>query len=117
MWAVVAGLTNLIPYLGAIIVGVGSAVTGLVQFGTVGMALLVGAASFAIHTLIGNLLTPWLMGRASRMSPVAVFVAVLLFGWLWGVWGLFLGVPMLMVVKSICDRVEELQAVGELLGT
>ncbi len=117
MWAVVAGLTNLIPYLGAIIVGVGSAVTGLVQFGTVGMALLVGASSFAIHTLIGNLLTPWLMGRASRMSPVAVFVAVLLFGWLWGVWGLFLGVPVLMVVKSICDRVEELHAVGELLGT
>ena len=117
VWAVVAGLTNLIPYLGAIIVGVGSAVTGLVQFGTVGMALLVGAASFAIHTLIGNLLTPWLMGRASRMSPVAVFVAVLLFGWLWGIWGLFLGVPVLMVVKSVCDRIEELHAVGELLGT
>ena len=117
VWAVVAGLTNLIPYLGAIIVSVGSAVTGLVQFGTVGMALLVGATSFAIHTLIGNLLTPWLMGRASRMSPVAVFVAVLLFGWLWGVWGLFLGVPVLMALKSICDRIEELRAVGELLGT
>ena len=115
-WGVVATLTNLIPYLGAIIVGTASAVTGLVQFGTLEMGLLVGASSFAIHTVIGNLLTPWWMGRASRMSPVAVFVAVLLFGWLWGVWGLFLGVPVLMVVKSVCDRIDELSAVGELLG-
>ena len=115
-WGVVAGLTNLIPYLGAILVSAASAVTGFVQFGTVEMGLLVGGASFAIHTIIGNLLTPWWMGRASRMSPVAVFVAVLLFGWLWGVWGLFLGVPILMVIKTICDRVEELRTVGELLA-
>jgi predicted PurR-regulated permease PerM len=56
------------------------------------------------------------MGRASRMSPVAVFLAVLVFGWLWGVSGLLLGVPILLVVKSICDRVEDLKPVGELLG-
>jgi predicted PurR-regulated permease PerM len=116
VWGVVAGVTNLIPYLGAILVGGASTVVALVQFGTVGMALTVGATSFAIHTLIGNVLTPWWMGRASRMSPFAVFVAVLLFGWLWGVVGLLLGPPILMVVKSICDRVDELAPVGELLG-
>jgi len=97
-------------------VGAGSAVVALVQFGTADMAVVVGLISFTIHTLIGNVLTPWWMGRASRMSPVAVFLAVLVFGWLWGVAGLLLGVPILLVVKSICDRVEDLKPIGELLG-
>lgn len=116
-WGVVAGITNLIPYVGALFVGAGSALVGLVQFGSVEMALVVGGTSFVIHTLIGNLLTPWWMGRASRMSAVAVFIAVLVFGWLWGVAGLLLGVPILLVVKSICDRVEDLKPVGEILGS
>ncbi|HWK85268.1 MAG TPA: AI-2E family transporter [Caldimonas sp.] len=116
VWGVFAGITNLIPYLGAVIVGGASALVGFIQFGAIDMGLLVGASSFAIHTLVGNLLTPWLTGKASRMSPLAVFVSVLAFGWLWGVWGLLLGVPILMVVKSICDRVDGLNPVGELLG-
>lgn len=116
VWGVVAGLTNLIPYVGAVIVGGASAVAGLVQFGSAEMALLVGGSSFVIHALIGNVLTPWWMGRASKMSPLAVFVAVLVFGWLWGVSGLLLGVPILMVVKSVCDRIDDLKPVGELLG-
>ncbi|MEO8526930.1 MAG: AI-2E family transporter, partial [Caldimonas sp.] len=89
---------------------------GVVQFESLDRGLIIGASSFAIHTLVGNLLTPWWMGRAGRMSPFAVFVGVLVFGWLWGVWGLLLGVPILMVVKSICDRIDQLNPVGELLG-
>lgn len=116
VWGVAAGITNLIPYVGAIVVGAGSALLGLVQFGSVEMALAVGGSSFAIHTVFGNLLAPWWMGRASRMSPFVVFVAVLLFGWLWGISGLLLGVPVLMVIKSVCDRVEDLKPIGELLG-
>ena len=50
------------------------------------------------------------------MNPVAVFVGVLAWGWLWGAWGLLLGVPILMVIKAVCDRVDDLNAVGELLG-
>ena len=116
VWGVVAAVTNLIPYAGALFVGGGAAVVALVQFGTIEMALIVGASSFAVHTVVGNVLTPWWMGRASKMSPVAVFIAVLLFGWLWGVWGLLLGVPILLVIKSVCDRVEDLKPIGELLG-
>ena len=116
VWGVIAGITNLIPYLGAVLVGGGSALVAFLQFGTVEMGLLVGASSFAIHTFIGNLLTPWWLGRASRMNPFVVFVAVLLFGWLWGIAGLLLGVPILMVAKAICDRVDDLKPVGELLG-
>ena len=116
VWGVVAAVTNLIPYLGALVVGGGAGVVALVQFGTPEMAIIISATSFAIHTVIGNVLTPWWMGRASKMSPVAVFIAVLVFGWLWGVWGLLLGVPMLLVAKSVCDRVEDLKPIGELLG-
>jgi predicted PurR-regulated permease PerM len=116
VWAILAGVTNLIPYLGAAVIGLASAVVGVVQFESLDRGLIIGASSFAIHTLVGNLLTPWWMGRASRMSPFAVFVGVLVFGWLWGIWGLLLGVPILMVVKSICDRIDELKPVGELLG-
>lgn len=115
-WGLVAGVTNMIPYLGATFVGIAAALTGFVQFGNLEMALLVGGSSFAIRAVVGNLLAPWWLGRASRMNPVAVFIAVLAFGWLWGVWGLFLGVPVLMVVKAICDRVEELQPAAELLA-
>lgn len=116
IWGIIAFATNLIPYVGAVIVGAGSALAGVVQFGSLEPALLVGASSFAIHAVVGNLLTPWLTGRASRMSALAVFVGVLAFGWLWGPVGLILGVPILMVIKAVCDRVEELKPVGDFLG-
>lgn len=116
VWGVAAGVTNLIPYFGAVIIGAGSALVGFMQFGTLELALLIGGASFAIHAVVGNLLTPWLTSRAGRMSPVAVFVGVLAWGWLWGVSGLILGVPILMAVKAVCDRIEDLKPVGELLG-
>jgi predicted PurR-regulated permease PerM len=117
VWGVAAAVTNLIPYFGAVIIGAGSAVLGFMQFGRLDMALLIGAASFAIHGIVGNLLTPWMTSRASRMNPVAVFVGVFAWGWLWGVWGLLLGVPILMAVKAVCDRVDDLKPIGELLGS
>ena len=116
VWGVVAGVLNLVPYVGSIVVTGASGLVAFLQFGTFDMALAVGAASLVIHTLVGNLLTPWLTSRTSSMSPVAVFVSVLAWGWLWGLWGLLLGIPIMMGVKAICDRVEDLHAVGELLG-
>ena len=116
VWGIAAGVFNLIPYVGSIAVTAGSALVAFLQFGTPQMALAVGGASLFIHTLTGNLLTPWLTSKTSRMNPVAVFVAVLFWGWLWGVGGLLLGVPILMVIKAICDRVEDLKPAGELLG-
>ncbi len=71
---------------------------------------------FAIHLVVGQLVTPMLTSRASRMNPVAVFVGVLAWGWLWGAVGLLLGVPILLAIKAVCDRVVGLKAVGELLG-
>ncbi|MGB5132869.1 MAG: AI-2E family transporter [Steroidobacteraceae bacterium] len=116
IWAIAAGVLNLIPYLGAVIVIAGSAIVALLQFGTLSMALLIGGVSLLIRILEGMLLTPWLTGRAGRMNPVVVFVGVLFWGWLWGVSGLLLGVPIIMIIKAICDHVEDLKPIGELLG-
>ena len=116
VWGVVAGVTNLVPYVGAIATSMGAAVFVAVQFGAIDLGLYAGAVSLAIHTVVGNILTPWWMGRASRINPFAVFVSLLVFGWLWGVWGLLLGVPVLMATKAVCDHVEDLQPIGELLG-
>ena len=116
VWGVAAALLNLAPYIGSLLITGASALMAFLQFGTLDMALAVGGASLVIHTLVGNLLTPWLTSRTSSMSPVAVFVSVLAWGWLWGLWGLLLGIPIMMAVKAVCDRVEDLKPVGELLG-
>ncbi|MDO9419456.1 MAG: AI-2E family transporter [Herminiimonas sp.] len=117
VWGIAAGVLNLVPYVGALVTAVASALVGFLQFGSLNMALLVAGASLLIHTLVGNLITPWLTSRTGRMSPVAVFVGLLAWGWLWGVWGLLLGIPILMIVKSICDRVDDLKPIGEFLGS
>ena len=116
LWGIAAGLLNTIPYLGAAIITGGSLVVGFLQFETIAMALTVSGLSVIITSIEGYLLTPWLTSRASQMSAVAVFVGVLFWGWLWGAWGLLLGVPILMAIKTVCDHVEDYQAVGELLG-
>jgi predicted PurR-regulated permease PerM len=115
-WGIGAGVLNLIPYIGSVIVAGGAGVVAFVQFGDLRMPLAVAGASLLIHTIQGNLIVPWLTSKASSLNAVAVFVGVLAWGWLWGVWGLLLGVPILMVLKAICDRVEDLKPVGELLG-
>ena len=117
VWGVVAGVLNMVPYVGSLITAAASALVAFLQFGSINMALAVGSASVVIHTLVGNLLTPWLTSRASRLSPVAVFMGLLVWGWLWGVWGLLLGIPILMIVKSVCDRIEDLKPIGEFLGS
>ena len=117
VWGIAAGVLNLVPYVGSLITAVATALVGFLQFGTVNMAMVVGGASLVIHTIVGNIITPWLTSRASRLSPVAVFVALLAWGWLWGVWGLLLGIPIMMIVKSVCDRVDDLKPLGEFLGS
>ncbi len=116
IWAIAAGLFNSIPYFGPVVVTGGIAVVSFLQFGTVGMAAFVAAIALAITSLEGFLLTPWLTSRASSMNAVAIFVGLLFWSWLWGVWGTLLAVPILMVLKAVCDRIEDLKPVGELLG-
>lgn len=116
VWGVVAFVFNFIPYIGSVAASTAAMLAGFVQFGTFEMALLIGGITLIINFAEAYALTPWLTSRSTRMNPVAVFVGVLAWGWLWGIWGLFLGVPILVVIKVICDRVDEFKAVGELLG-
>ena len=116
MWGVVAGVLNLVPYIGAIVTTAGTALVAFLQFGTLGMAFAVGSISLVINTLEGYWLTPWLASRASSMNAVVVFLGLLFWGWLWGPWGLVLGLPILMVIKVICDHVEDFKPIGEFMG-
>jgi predicted PurR-regulated permease PerM len=115
-WGIVAGVLNTIPYFGPVIVSGALFVVGYLQFQALGPAFAITAAALAITSLEGWLLAPVLMGRAARMNPVAIFVGLLFWSWVWGAWGVILAVPMMMMFKAICDRVEDLQPVAELIG-
>ena len=116
LWGLVAGIFNSIPYYGPLLVTGGLSVVGFLQFGTVGMTAAVAGVSLLITTLEGMLLTPMLVGRAASMNQVAVFAGMIFWSWTWGIWGMLLAVPMMMVVKVVCDRVEPFQPIGHLLG-
>jgi predicted PurR-regulated permease PerM len=116
VWGILAGVFNSIPYFGPVIVSGAIAAVAFVQFGTVEMAGIAAGVALVITSLEGFLLTPWLTSRAARMNAVAVFVGLLFWGWVWNVWGMLLAVPMMVVLKTVCDHVEEFKPVGELLG-
>jgi predicted PurR-regulated permease PerM len=116
VWGILAGVFNSIPYFGPVLVTAGTAAVGFVQYGTLRMTIVVAGISLVITSLEGFLLTPWLTSRAARMNAVAIFVGLLFWGWVWNVWGMLLAVPMLVVLKTICDHVEDFKGIGELLG-
>jgi predicted PurR-regulated permease PerM len=117
VWGVVAGILNLIPYVGSAVFIVAATLAVFVQTGQMEKALAIAGITVVTNTIKGNLLMPWLTSKASSMNAVAVFIGVLFWGWLWGAWGLLLGIPIMMVIKAVCDRVDHLKPVGELLGT
>jgi len=116
VWGLAAGILNTIPYFGPIIVTIGLAIVGFLQFGRIEMAAAVAGAALVITSLEGWLLTPMLLGRVGRLNHIAIFASLLFWSWLWTVWGMLLAVPILMVMKAICDHVEELQPVADFLG-
>ena len=116
MWGVAAGVFNSIPYFGPVIVAGATAVAAFLQFDTITMALYVSGVSVVITSLEGWLLTPWLTSRAARTNEVAMFIGLIFWSFVWGIWGTLLAVPMLVVVKAFCDRIDDLKPIGELLG-
>jgi predicted PurR-regulated permease PerM len=116
VWGVLAGIFNSIPYVGPLLVTGSVGVVAFLQFNDVLRTFYVCAATLGITSLEGFLLTPMLMSRAAQMNPVAIFVGLLFWSWIWGLWGTVLAVPLLMMLKAICDHVEDLRSFGELLG-
>jgi predicted PurR-regulated permease PerM len=116
LWGVAAGVFNTVPYFGPVIVAAGTFVVAFIQFDSASMAFYVSGISLAITALEGWLLTPWLTSRTARTNEIAVFVGLIFWSFVWGIWGTLLAVPMLVVVKAFCDHIEDLKPVGELLG-
>jgi predicted PurR-regulated permease PerM len=115
-WACFGGVLHLIPYAGPTALVVITALVAYVQFDTLQPVAMVVGVTLALVGVIGLLLVPWLTQRVGRINAVIVFVALLFWGWLWGVWGLLLGVPIVMAIKAVCERVEELRPISEFLG-
>jgi predicted PurR-regulated permease PerM len=116
LWGLAAGLFNFIPYVGPLVVAAGLFLAGIVQFGDLALAALVGGVSIAITSIEGFVFTPIVFGRAARVNPVAVFIGFLFWGWLWGLWGMLLALPLLLIIRAIADRVEDLAPLAELLS-
>lgn len=115
-WAIAAAALHLVPYFGSGLTAVCLGVAAFMQFGTVGVAATAAGGSLLIATLIGSIVQTWMTGRMAKMNPVAVFVALLLFTWLWGPWGMLLAIPMTVIAKVVADHIEELEFFAEFLG-
>lgn len=115
VWGLLAGVLFAIPVVGPVVIVTAAALAGFVQFGSIGMAVLLASVCTVIGVFEGNVLTPWLMSRVGEMNPVAVFISLLFWGWIWGVWGLLLAIPMTAAIKAVCERIEDFQGFAELL--
>lgn len=116
VWGVAAGVLHFIPYLGSALTVLAAGIAAFVHFGSVLHALAIAGVALLVAGSIGFIFMTWLQSRAARINPAVLFIALLFFGWLWGISGLLLGAPLVAIVKVICDRVDALHPVGELLG-
>ena len=116
VWGVAGAVLHTVPYLGAAALAGAAGLAAYVQLGSIGSTFLAIGAVLAIAGVLGVGLQTWLMGRAARMNAPAVFISLLFWGMLWGLWGLLLAVPIMVAVKTACDHIERLHGWGALLG-
>ena len=115
-WGVAASVLHFIPYLGPALIALAGGMAAYMQFGSVLQALAAVGLSFLVAGAVGFVFMPWLQSRFAGVNSAVLFISLLFFGWLWGVWGLLLGAPLIAIGKVICDRVDSLKPVGELIG-
>ncbi|MQP64129.1 AI-2E family transporter [Niveispirillum sp. SYP-B3756] len=116
LWGAMAGLFNFIPYLGPAATTLVLFAVGVVSFDNWTQSLLPALCFIAVTSVEGNFLTPMIVGRRLTLNPIFVFATVLFWGWLWGIAGALLAVPILAVTKILCDATPPLRTVGALLG-
>ncbi|EKV30488.1 hypothetical protein C882_4447 [Caenispirillum salinarum AK4] len=115
LWGALAAITNFVPFLGAAATLVVIGVVSLLTFSQISLAIIPPLVFFGLTTLEGQFVTPSLIGRRLTISPVAVFLALMVWGWMWGIPGMLLAVPMLATFKIVCDSVPRLNHIGALL--
>ncbi|MDY7548610.1 AI-2E family transporter [Glaciimonas sp. Gout2] len=115
-WAVAGGFLHIIPYFGSLLIAIATSVAAFMQFGTFSMMFLLAGISLGIAAIVGTFVTTWMTGKIAKMNPSAVFVALLFWGWLWGIAGLLVGIPIVVIIKVIAEHVEGMSPIAELLG-
>lgn len=116
LWGLAAAALNFLPYVGAII-GVG--LTGLVaviSFEELGQVVMVPLTYLALTAVEGNIVTPMIVGRRLQINTVAIFLGVAFWGWVWGLVGVLIAVPVLVVIKTVCDHLPSWRTLGEFLS-
>jgi predicted PurR-regulated permease PerM len=116
LWAVFAGIVHIVPYVGSIALAAATVAFHYLSSGSVLESVNYGLLILVVVSLLGTLLPTWLQSRTSRMNQVAVFVGIMFWGWMWGLWGLFLGAPIVVIMKVVCDNVTALRGTARLLG-
>jgi predicted PurR-regulated permease PerM len=116
LWGALVACLEFVPFLGAAAIVLVLTLAGLATFDQVGRALLVPGSFLAINLVQANIVSPWLLGHRLTLNPVAIFVGLAFFFWIWGIPGAFVAVPLLATFKIFCDHIESLAAIGEFLG-
>lgn len=117
LWGTAAFLLNFIPYLGAVLTVALIGVASLVSFNDTGLVMLAVGGSVVINLVEGNLVTPYLMGKHLPLNPVAIFVGLLYWGWVWGPVGALVAVPLTVMLQVVCSQIEPLRPVAVLLDS
>jgi predicted PurR-regulated permease PerM len=116
LWGALAAVLNFIPYVGSLI-GVGLvAAIALGTFPTLAHAALAPAIYLLFTALEGQLITPTVLGRRLAMNPVAVFLAIAFWGWLWGIIGMLVAVPLMVTIKILCSHIPALATFADFLS-
>ncbi|MGB0086471.1 MAG: AI-2E family transporter [Rhodomicrobiaceae bacterium] len=115
LWGALVAVLNFVPYVGALASMAILAIVGIQTFDSLPLALAAPAILLILVGIAGEVITPFVLGRRLQLNPVAIFIAILLWGWLWGIVGVLLAVPLLASFKIICERVEPLHPIAEFL--
>ena len=115
IWATLAGILHVIPYVGPLLTALGVFIAGVQQWGAIMPALLAAGSTLVVAALVGSIAYAWILGRIANINHSAQFIALLFFGWLWGALGLLIAIPLVVVIKVIAARVDALHPVAEFL--
>jgi predicted PurR-regulated permease PerM len=116
MWGVMVALLNFVPYLGAFTGIICMTIGAVLSFESLGYALIFPAVYLAFGTLEGSFITPWVMGRSLTLNPVIILLSLTFWGWMWGIVGIILAVPILAAFKIFCAHIKPMEPLAEFLS-
>jgi predicted PurR-regulated permease PerM len=116
MWGVLVAVLNFVPYLGALTGILCMTVGAVLSFDSLGYAMVFPAAYLIIATIEGNFITPYVMGRSLTLNPVIILLSLTFWGWMWGIAGVILAVPILAAFKIFCAHIKEMEPIAEFLS-